>query len=89
MGFISLLLLFILYLIVKTLLLNFIFIGSFINLINLIPITLLDGYGILRGSIKHINGLVFYNNISYWVYAGGIYVYSLFYYDLFSYFRLA
>lgn len=61
MGFISLLLLFILYLIVKkTLLLNFIFIGSFINLINLIPITLLDGYGILRGSIKHIKWLGFF-----------------------------
>jgi len=55
------LLLFILYLIVKkTLLLNFIFIGSFINLINLIPITLLDGYGILRGSIKHIKWLGFF-----------------------------
>ncbi len=60
-GFISIIPLFILYFITKqSLLIDLVFIGSLINLINLTPITLLDGHGILRGSIKHIEWLGFF-----------------------------
>jgi Zn-dependent protease len=34
--------------------LNLVFVGAIVNIINLIPITLLDGYGMLRGSIKYV-----------------------------------
>ncbi len=60
-GAISVLFLFIAYLITKKpILVDLVFIGSLLNLINLIPITFLDGHGILRGSIKHIEWLGFF-----------------------------
>lgn len=39
--------------------LNLVFAGVILNLINMVPLTLLDGYGILRGSIKHIEWVGF------------------------------
>lgn len=77
-GFISLLPLFILYFITKkTLLLDLVFIGSLLNLMNLTPITFLDGHGILRGSIKHIEWLGFLITIFFIGYMLEGYMFSL------------
>lgn len=34
--------------------LNLVYVGAVLNLVNMLPITLLDGYGVLRGSIKYV-----------------------------------
>lgn len=39
--------------------LHLVFAGAILNLINMIPITFLDGYGVLRGSIKNVEWLGF------------------------------
>lgn len=36
-----------------------IYLGALINLANMVPITLLDGYGMLRGSVKHVEWVGF------------------------------
>ncbi len=39
--------------------LHLVFVGAILNLINMVPITFLDGYGVLRGSIKNVEWLGF------------------------------
>jgi len=66
--------------------LNLVFVGSILNLINMIPVTLLDGYGILRGSIKYIEWVGFLILIVFGFFVFQEYILTLFFLIIFTLF---
>lgn len=66
--------------------LNLVFVGSILNLINMIPVTLLDGYGILRGSIKYVEWIGFLILIIFGFFVFQEYILTLFFLIIFTLF---
>lgn len=66
--------------------LNLVFAGSILNLINMIPVTLLDGHGILRGSIKYIEWVGFLILVILGFFVFHEYVLTLFFLIIFTLF---
>lgn len=66
--------------------LNLVFVGSILNLINMIPVTLLDGYGILRGSIKYIEWVGFLVLVVFGFFVFQEYILTLFFLIIFTLF---
>jgi len=66
--------------------LNLVFAGAILNLINMIPLTLLDGYGILRGSIKYVEWVGFLILIIVGVFIFHEYILTLFFLIIFTLF---
>ena len=66
--------------------LNLVFAGSILNLINMIPVTLLDGYGILRGSIKYVEWIGFLILIIFGFFVFQEYILTLFFLIIFTLF---
>jgi len=66
--------------------LNLVFAGAILNLINMIPITLLDGYGVLRGAIKHVKWVGFLMLIIVGVFIFHEYIFTLFFLLIFTLF---
>lgn len=77
-GLVSVVICFIIYLITKEqLFIDLVLFGSVINLINLIPITFLDGHGVLRGSIKNIEWIGLLIGIFFLAFTLKLYAFSL------------
>ena len=66
--------------------LNLVFAGAILNLINMIPITLLDGYGVLRGAIKLVKWVGFLMLIIVGVFIFHEYIFTLFFLLIFTLF---
>ncbi len=66
--------------------LNLVFFGSILNLVNMVPITLLDGHGILRGSIKYIEWIGFLILVILGFFVFHKYVFTLFFLIIFTLF---
>ena len=66
--------------------LNLVFAGAILNLINMIPLTLLDGYGILRGSIKYVEWVGFLILVIVGVFIFHEYILTLFFLIIFTLF---
>jgi len=66
--------------------LNLVFVGAILNLINMTPLILLDGYGILRGSIKYVEWIGFLILLIVGVFIFHEYIFTLFFLIIFTLF---